>query len=949
MAVSQPVLTQDLIAAVKDRLEAKGPRRDFVDIMASEASERYGVTLTVTGDSPASAVDAAVSVLGSDRGLLVALSAADRLLESESNSEPKAKNEFLENPEDKIPLSSDSPPELPDGDESRENPYPAPLQIPPESPDKVEDDHASESEELVTSDGHEAPSRDSSPDRGRIDTAPPNSPTGSADAHSDRDSVESDTDDDFDEDGYFQSALDIQPNLRKCLARQAYVVACSLKDCSDLSDQPEPITVESVQHQIERFVFNPHPSTPVEHREVRFNFYPPFLLPKAICNYHIFCITAPIPRSCKANRSGTALLEACRVSDYYKRLPKWRPSLEIDDGLGNEVTPIGELKEQEKLVPLKEDPSRLLWAKSRGDHVRYFSYPSLHFPPKLSRLLMEVLIQPFSDEGADPEPAMTDEELRDIVDPQRRARADELFKIMEKRRTMVTMAVRYCAELELMERLLREPSSVKKMQEVLHHTFHHGYVAVVRDIAKVNLSNYSTFHGITYNNPLNNCIVANLLEGSDKEDYVVDSIYLFLVLTWQACMGMWQHAIDETTLKMYEEALRARRRQLYSLTSVSDMSKALVDVLMDGDRLSREMRNAMPNFITQSQLSAFRHHLLERSNCPPFAAPFLPTDFIPLSFKQCGPVLWHHVYLLQVAFFLTRHGGYLWEPTENATASDRTYCPCNLCSPHRMPRHNVALHNEVLAIGTFEIRGPEGKTFKLTPELWTNAYLDRFVPKDFHPLTVHHYSDSPSSFSKDLRACVTDSPEILDLIRQIQRSREEFLLRKGKGTYKDPYTGDTLSAEQTCQRPLSQSGAGGPYQALPAPGSNFPEGVTPPPTTARPLRPSVSPDSGNGQLIQNHGPTHGRREDKGRGTPGSGVSNANVRGGGHRRRISRKPGYRFPVRGGGGGSAGAGAGGAGDGASTAEKGAELADAPQPDRDPGSEAPRHILHRGSDSA
>lgn len=729
--------------------------------------------------------------------------------------------------------------------------------------------------------------------------------------------------------------VDPVSTFKKCFERQAALLTGALKDSLPAEDADEPVSVSAVQYQLERFVFNPDPRVPPEHREVRYNFYPPFMRPKAIANYHIFAVTAPIPASCKANRSGSKLLESCRQTATFKRLPRWRINVQFDDGLGEEVIPVTELSDA-KLVPLQEDISRLQWAKMRGEHIRFFSYPSLHMPPKISRMLMETLLQPFADEndkGEGAKPCVSDEELRYIVDPDAKMRGEELYKAMQRRRTIVTMAVRFTALLELMERVLREPSSVKKAQEVLHHTLHHGFVAQVRETAKVNLSNYATYHGITYNDPLNNCTVAKLFEGRDKEDYVLDSIYLFLVLNWQTAMGMWQQAIDDTTIQIYTEAFTRQRRAIYALTSVTEVSKAIVDLLMDGDRLTEEMRKALPNFITQSQLSDFRHFLTERSNVPTMAAPFYPSDFIPLAFRQSAPLLWDHVYLLQAAYFLMNHGGYLWEPSESDAESPqfRAYCPCNLCSPHRMLADNVALHNEVLAIGTFEIRSADGKTFKLTPELWANAYLDKFVADDFHPFTVFHYSENRSSFGKNYTACVTESPEILSLIRQIQASREEFLLTRGKGVYKDPQTGETLATSAASVGEARPGAARGAY--LPSAPTGASGGTPAPQKPPRAIRAADQITSGDSQHTRRdygepslsipsdwrYGSENARREDQSnrRATPAVGRDRRSlpyrraVRGTGSdrvRRRNSRKPGYggepEYHLGGGGGGRGG---------------------------------------------
>lgn len=778
------------------------------------------------------------------------------------------------------------------------------------------------------------------------------------------------------------------PHLLKCVERQAMILTSALKEAQLSPDNGMPLTIEAVQRQLERFIFNPDPKVPREHQEPRYNFYPPFQIPKAIANYHIFAVTAPIPQSCKANRSGTELLQSLRTLTTLKRLPRWKYGTTINDSLGEEVAPITELQDV-KLVPLRDDLSRLQWAKMRGDHIRYFCYPSLHMPPKITRMLMETLMQPFADESVRddyPAPSISDEEIMCIIDPDGAMSPPARAKAVETRRNMIALAVRYTTQLELMERVFREPSSIKKTQEVLHHTFHHGFVSLIRETAKVNLSNYSTFHGCTYNDPLNNCMIAKLMEGADKQDFLVDSIYLFLVLTWQTAMGMWQQAIDDNTVKMYAEVFEKQRRALYALDTVTAISKAIVDILMDGDRLCHEMRKALPNFTTMSQIDCFRQFVMERSNIPSMAAPFMPSDFVPLTYRQSQPLLWDQVYLLQLAFFLNNHGGYLWEPQdpENSTARDKAYCPCNLCSPHRMPQHNVALHNEMLAINTFEIRSAEGKTFKLTPELWTNAYLDKFVAEDYHPFEVRHFADNQAGFSKDMTACVTTSPEILSLIRQIQASREEFLLTRGKGVYKDPQTGEPLTPQPALHTGAKQ------LPALPAAETDPARGTAAPAKPPRALRlahaavptggttTAATAASDNGTTsgpsslpaatavaavpgADHDGPEDGGREDSGFGASsaahgGSGLyydqRTLQSRGGDRFRRGNlRKRGYRFgdesdlrrgPGGPGGRGSRGGGGGGPIGGGRGRRGQREQSSAPYDP--PQTQAPKYILPR-----
>ncbi|QEJ80777.1 100 kDa protein [Southern Psittacara leucophthalmus aviadenovirus] len=683
-----------------------------------------------------------------------------------------------------------------------------------------------------------------------------------------------------------KSEPDAAPNFRKCIERQAMLLSGCLKDLLETTEAA-PLSVDNLQFQLERFIFNPSKNVPVEHQEVRHNFYPPFLTPKAISNYHIFSVTAPIPMSCKANRSGSRILNETMGLSYFKYLPKWRPNVEIQDGLGDEVTPVGDLPEEMKMVPLVSDVSRLQWSKSRAEHINFFSYPSLHFPPKIARMLMETLLQPFADEVKDradePKMCVTDDELACIVDPLNKMRPDDRLKAMNTRRTMVSMAVRYCAQLELMQRVLREPSSVKKCQEVLHHTLHHGYVSIIREVSKVNLSNYATYHGVTYNNPLNNCVVSKLLEGSDRDDYIVDTIYLFLVINWQTAMGMWTQALQEETIQIYSEMFTKWKRCIYAMNSINEMANAIVNILMDGDRLVEVMRNGLPNFCTQSQISNFRHFIMERSNVPLVAAQFLPSDFVPLTFKESAPLLWDQVYLLRVACFLANHGGYLYEDPDPRAGAFKSYCPCNLCSPHRMPQDNMALHNEMLAINTFEIRSAEGKTFKMTPEIWTNAYLDKFEPKDYHPFTVLHYVENQSRFSANLTGSVTTSPEIISMIRQIQESREEFMLTKGKGVYKDPVTGEVIS--HNAQAPRQQQAGLQPGKAVPISGAGVTGGVGAPTKAARAIQNTASDD----------GSENDRRESQSGGVwSGASPVPAQRLGArcGHRRRVNRKSGHR---------------------------------------------------------
>lgn len=814
MVITSEEKALTIIGLVLKSVVEGGIWKRFIDKLRSYVGQYYALELPTNLDSVG--VDRAaqdlVRILGEQRALLSVYRIEEEidiednnLLESSDSDEAGAEEENNEEEEESEYCSVSSAPPSPSSEDDqqedthrRECPETAP-------PSECSDDSANESEEEegeVAEAGQSADTGAESPESPSQgvesldvpDTPPQPETRESADARDEEEDGDYDVSEKPDcvSEGARQEAS--VPTMRKHLERQAMLLKGAL---SELDTAPDVyrLSVRDLQTLMERYVFNPPHGTPLEHAEVRYNFYPPFMTPKTICNYHVFSTTMPIPFSCKANRYGTDVFNRLRETNHFKRLPKWRVGVSFSEELGDEVTPVVELEEHVKMVPLEDDISRLQWAKSRGSHILFFSYPSLHFPPKISKMLMESLLQPFAEEGENGEPCLSDEEVAAIVDPQNKMSPPELAEAIEKKRRMVVMCLQQCVELELMERVFREPSSVKKMQEVLHHTLHHGFVKIIREVAKVNLSNYATFHGTTYNNLLNNCIMGQLFEGQDKEDYLLDCIYLFLVLTWQTGMGMWQQAIDDGTIEVYSQYFQKHKRAIYAINNLNDMASCIVDVLMDGDRLADEMRKALPNFITLSQISSFRQFLMERSNIPSAAAPFYPTDFLPLAYKQSHPKMWNHVYLMQVAYFLLNHGGYCWEP-ESQSAMAQAYCPCNLCSPHRMPQDNVALHNEMEAIGTFEIQNADGKSFKLTPELWTNAYLDKFVADDYHPFNVFHHRQNPDKFSDSRKACVTQSPEIFTLIRQIQENREEFMLNKGKGVYKDPVTGEELTQSQ---------------------------------------------------------------------------------------------------------------------------------------------------------
>lgn len=562
-----------------------------------------------------------------------------------------------------------------------------------------------------------------------------------------------------------------------------------------------PESVSEIGAAFEECIFNPESAEDKKQQEARFNLYPPFTIPERTACYSSFFNIMSVPYSCLANRTGTRKYRDLKEVKSYEILPKFDDgAFVIADGLGSEVTATDTLPRNTRLVQLEQDNLRLLNLKEKLRHVTHFAYPALNLPAKISKQLIENLYKPMQVGGEEDKAVdyvFTEQHFVELIE---KNQCDaEPLQLIESFRTNLLRAIQYLAPLRLMEAVFHHAGFIKKMQEILHYTFHHGFIRYIGEITKKNLSDYITFHAMTFENRNNNPNLQSTLNLIDGEDYMIDCILCFLMLSWQTLMGVWQQNLNETNLGTLKGLLRARGQELLMLKDADSMADQLVDWITDSGDLIRIFQECAPDFMSQMQLSIFRNFVLARSNIVSCLVPALVKDFIPLDFKESPPRLWLHVYLQRLSHFLYNHGDYCQiffiDDNESSTPCNEIYCNCNLCAPHRVPSYNVALHNEIQAIGTFDmVVQREGKTEKLTltAGMWANRYLEHFVPEDFFPFEVKKYLDYPEAFSGEMTACVINKPKILSVLKGLQQQREKFLLEKGSGIYLDPETGERL-------------------------------------------------------------------------------------------------------------------------------------------------------------
>ena len=593
--------------------------------------------------------------------------------------------------------------------------------------------------------------------------------------------------------------------LQRHLLRQSTILRQALQEAGPgaAAEAVEAPSVAELSRRLEAALFSP--ATPPRRQEngtcapdPRLNFYPVFMLPEALATYHLFFHNQKIPVSCRANRPR---------ADAHWRLPSGTPLPDypttdevskIFEGLGDEEPACAnqDLKERDSvLVELKLDNPRLAVVK-QCIAVTHFAYPALALPPKVMSTLMQTLLvrraSPLPDEGEAPLEdllVVSDEQLARWMhtsDP----------KVLEERRKTVTAACMVTVQLHCMHTFLTSREMVRRLGECLHYMFRQGYVKLASKIANMELSNLVSYLGMLHENRLGQHVLHHTLKHEARRDYVRDTIYLYLVYTWQTAMGVWQQCLEDRNLRALETSLARARQSLWTGFDERTIAQDLAAFLFP-TKLVETLQRSLPDFASQSMMHAFRSFVLERSGILPAVCNALPSDFVPTVYRECPPPLWAHCYLLRLANFLMYHCD-LAEDTSGEGLFE-CYCRCNLCAPHRCLATNTALLNEVQAINTFELQRPpkpDGTLpppFKLTPGLWTSAFLRHFVSEDYHSDRILFYEDVSRPPRVEPSACVITHSAILAQLHDIKKAREEFLLTKGHGVYLDPHTGEELN------------------------------------------------------------------------------------------------------------------------------------------------------------
>ncbi|WET32000.1 100 kDa protein [Canine adenovirus 2] len=587
--------------------------------------------------------------------------------------------------------------------------------------------------------------------------------------------------------------------LCKHLQRQSAIVLDSIKDHLQV-----PTSVSELSCAYERSLFSPN--TPPRQQSngtceanPKLNFYPTFLVPETLATYHIFFVNQKIPVSCRANRAKADRALALQEGDCLPDYETMDTVSRVFEGLGGEVVADHALQNNDSvLVELKEDNPRLAVVK-RNLSVSHFAYPAVHLPPKVITTVMDNLLVKRSTPSADvseldPEggqEVVSDTELSkwlNTSDPE----------ALEKQRKTVMGSVLVTVVLECMQRLFTSEEMVKKIGEALHYTFRHGYVSLACKISNVELTNVVTYMGILHENRLGQTTLHHTVQGEARRDYIRDSIFLILIHAWQTAMGIWQQCLEEENLKELAKLLQKIKKPLYTETSQRLMGKLLANVVFP-PKLLQTFHKGLPDIVSQSMMQNFRSFILERSGILPSMTCALPTDFVPIHFKECPPTMWPYTYLLKLANFFMYHNDLCYDVGGEGLLEH--YCRCNLCTPHRCLATNPAMLNETQLIGTFDIRGPGGENgaesssgLKLTAGMWTSAFLRKFESSDYHAHKIQFYENQSKPPSVEPTPCVITQSSILAQLHDIKKAREEFLLKSGQGQYLDPQTGEPLNA-----------------------------------------------------------------------------------------------------------------------------------------------------------
>lgn len=600
-----------------------------------------------------------------------------------------------------------------------------------------------------------------------------------------------------------------QDVLLKHVKRQSAIVRDAL---SDRQDPPPSIAELSALYETNLF----SPRVPPKRQangtcepNPRLNFYPVFAVPEALATYHLFFKNQRIPLSCRANRSRADEKLALKQGARLPRVVSLEEVPKIFEGLGSEEKRAANALQKEEsysiLVELENDNARLAVLK-RSIEVSHFAYPAVNLPPKVMSCVMDQLLikraQPLEDgqteSAADGQPVVDDEQLA-------RWLGTTVPEALQDRRKLMMGAVLVGAELQCLRRFFTDPKTLQKIEESLHYTFRHGYVKQACKISNVELSNLVSYLGILHENRLGQSVLHSTLRGEARRDYIRDCVYLFLLLTWQTAMGVWQQCLEEQNLRELEKILQRARKSLWQGFDETSVAAELAQLIFP-DKLMQTLQNGLPDFVSQSMLHNFRSFILERSGILPSMSCALPSDFVPLTYRECPPPLWSHCYLFQLANYLAYHSDLMEDASGEGLME--CHCRCNLCTPHRSLVCNPELLSESQVIGTFEIQGPESAgsaPLKLTPALWTSAYLRKFVPEDYHPHVIRFYEDQSHPPQVPLTACVITQGKILAQLQAINQARREFLLKKGRGVYLDPHTGEELNvpAEPASSSPPS--------------------------------------------------------------------------------------------------------------------------------------------------
>ncbi|AKT26036.1 100K [Equine adenovirus 2] len=583
-------------------------------------------------------------------------------------------------------------------------------------------------------------------------------------------------------------------------SRQAKILRESLEERWKLTP-----SVKELSEAIESFLFrSSHHVNPIQKNGTapnnpQLNFYPTFMVPETLATYHLFFQNQPIPLSCKANRTSANEILHLKHGSRIPEFPTLEDTSKIFEGLGDEVPAANALKDRDnsKLVELRDDSPRLAVVK-RNTCLSHFAYPAVNLPPKvmttvIHHLLVKKAVQNESQEVNDgAEQAVSDEQLKKWLETEKE-------EDLSQQRKNISAAVLVGSLLHSIKRFFHHTTVLKKTGESLHYMFKHGYVRQAVKISNVDITHLVSYMGLLHENRLGQSVLHNTLKGDSRLDYVRDTIYLFLIYTWQTAMGIWQQCLQDDNLRELEKILERRKKDIWCSFDEEDASRKLSEILFP-QKLLTTLQNGLPDLASQSMMQNFRSFILERSGILPCLVSALPTDFVPIHFKESPPTLWAYTYFLRLANYLMYHNNLQEDSSGDGLLE--CYCRCNLCTPHRSLATNPALLNEVQVIDTFELQAPTGidgkpgHSLKLTAGAWTTAYLKKFEESDYHPYSIRYFDSSEKGSLVQPTACVINQAHILAQLQSIRKAREEFLLKKGRGVYLDPQTGEELGPVQ---------------------------------------------------------------------------------------------------------------------------------------------------------